>query len=340
MSDSIKINNNELMCKQFQPYILPPVRRIIVIGDIHGDMDYALECLKIARVIDNNKNWIGGDTVVVQVGDQVDRCRPKHRSQDCTSDPTATPDDEDEDGLILEFFSLLHLQAMKNGGAVYSLLGNHELMNATGDLRYVSKKGIDGYGGKENRIREYGPRGKYGQLMGCTRMSSLIIGDWIFVHAGITPEFIKKHDLNSNNNPRENLIELNEQVKKWLLGKINKDQIPQIIQSRSYSMFWHRILGSIPPNMNNEHPMCSMYLDDVLELFNVKNMVIGHTPQVFNNKEGINSTCGNKVWRVDTGSSKAFNFFDDHFLKTGTVDQYRKAQVLEIIDNVKVNILK
>ena len=30
-------------------------------------------------------------------------------------------------------------------------------------------------------------------------------------------------------------------------------------------------------------------------------MVVGHTPQ-----DRINSVCNNKIWRVDTGMSKAF----------------------------------
>ena len=33
------------------PSILPPVQRIIVIGDIHGDMNKLIECLKIPKLI-------------------------------------------------------------------------------------------------------------------------------------------------------------------------------------------------------------------------------------------------------------------------------------------------
>ena len=53
--------------------IIPAKRRIIAIGDLHGDWDATIKSLKKAGVINNSLNWIGGDTVVVQVGDQVDK---------------------------------------------------------------------------------------------------------------------------------------------------------------------------------------------------------------------------------------------------------------------------
>ena len=123
------------------PSVLPKVRRIVVIGDIHGDMKMTLDTLKVAKVIDKKTNkWIkNNDTVVVQLGDQIDRCRGRGNS--CQK-PGTTVDDENSDVKILEFFTDLHNQASKYGGAVYSLLGNHELMNVNGDLRYVSYKGL------------------------------------------------------------------------------------------------------------------------------------------------------------------------------------------------------
>lgn len=42
--------------------------RLIAIGDIHGDLKKAKEALQIAEVMDDKERWIGGDTVVVQVG--------------------------------------------------------------------------------------------------------------------------------------------------------------------------------------------------------------------------------------------------------------------------------
>ena len=49
----------------------------------------------------------------------------------------------------------------------------------------------------------------------------------------------------------------------------------------------------------------------MLYLYDVKNIIVGHTPQSFITDEGINSTCNNKVWRVDIGVSDAFSIYDD-----------------------------
>ena len=53
----------------------PPQERIIVIGDLHGSYDMMISSLKLATLIDNNDNWIGNNTYVVIVGDQIDNCR-------------------------------------------------------------------------------------------------------------------------------------------------------------------------------------------------------------------------------------------------------------------------
>lgn len=47
------------------------------VGDLHGDLDKSVEALKLARVISVSEEgevaWVGGDAVVVQLGDVLDR---------------------------------------------------------------------------------------------------------------------------------------------------------------------------------------------------------------------------------------------------------------------------
>ncbi len=51
----------------------PAAERIVAIGDLHGDLEVTQRVLRLAGAIDENDRWIGGDLVVVQTGDQLDR---------------------------------------------------------------------------------------------------------------------------------------------------------------------------------------------------------------------------------------------------------------------------
>ena len=331
----------------FQEYILSNKSNIIAIGDIHGDYRFALRLLLAAKVIEFDKkltdiNWIGKDTVVVQIGDQVDRCRPFKTTCD---NPLATTNDEASDIAILLLFNDLHKKAVKHGGAVISLLGNHELMNVMGNMNYVSYKGImqftkngipnyqvdDSYKSSTIHPKEYeiglaerkklfSIGNKYAKLLACTRLSYVIVDEFIFIHGGLVPKFIE--NINNNGN---NFYETNYYVRQWLLGLISDDKVKHIVHNNPDTIFWDRILGSIPPNVEiKNNKFCEEYLKKVLNMFNLKGMIIGHTPQIFKHNKGINSTCDEKLWRVDIGGSTAFSEFDQ------LNSDLRKPQVLRI----------
>jgi hypothetical protein len=332
------------------PTVLPKANRIIAIGDIHGDYGATLHCLKIACLIDDDLNWVAvpKNTVVVQIGDQIDRCRSHPLKYDCDN-PKATPNDEGSDIKIMELFTNLHNQAIKYGGGVYSLLGNHELMNVKGNMNYVSYKGLtqfDNYNcinepnkkfksGKEARIHAFKPGNQYGKFLGCTRQSALIVGSFLFVHAGILPQLLDVLKMNDKND----LQLLNKYVRQWLVGVIDETDIMDIVNSTKYSPFWTRIMGYIKPKLS-EHDHCGRFLEPVLKVFKLDSMIVGHTPQFVENKAGINDTCGGKLWRVDTGFSDAFREFDPILTKNpSTKSKYRNIQVLEILNEEKFNIL-
>ncbi len=91
--------------------------RIIAIGDLHGDYDAFEAILLDAGLMDSRKRWTGDDTILVQTGDVPDRGPDSLR--------------------IIKRLQDLQKRAARKGGRVITLVGNHESMNVTGDLRYV-----------------------------------------------------------------------------------------------------------------------------------------------------------------------------------------------------------
>eukprot|EP00798_Chlamydomonas_sp_ICE-L_P006815 gene6815-30787_t len=46
---------------------------VLVVGDLHGDMKHALEALQLVGATDKSGKWKAGNSVLVQMGDIVDR---------------------------------------------------------------------------------------------------------------------------------------------------------------------------------------------------------------------------------------------------------------------------
>jgi hypothetical protein len=95
-----------------------PTTSLIAVGDVHGDFDDFILILQHVGLIDAQRHWAGGTSTIVQVGDLLDR-GPRERD-------------------VLDFLMSLEPEARKTGGHVVVLLGNHEVMNILGDLRYVT----------------------------------------------------------------------------------------------------------------------------------------------------------------------------------------------------------
>jgi len=271
--------------------IIPAKRRIIAIGDLHGDWDATIKSLKKAGVINNSLNWIGGDTVVVQVGDQVDK-----------GGRGEVTNDENSELRIINYLDKLNIEAKKNMGAVYSLLGNHEIMNVFGDFSYVSPKGIDGMGGSIKRFNRFRPGGDIAKKL-AKRNVIMKIGSWVFVHGGILPKYAKKYSIR----------DINTIMKMFLMGhvSIGETQVFRQLFINNDSLLWNRTFSGDRVNSN------ALYTS--LQLLDAKYMVVGHTPQ----EEGINSKCKNRVWRIDSMMSEAF----------GVRRSDNRIQVLEILND-------
>ena len=139
---------------------LPSHKRLIIIGDIHGDIRRFKNILVNAKIINNNLEWIAEppETTIVQLGDQIDRVRPQ------TWDNNEITKDEayKDEGSTLEIFYLFYLLdniAKQKGGRVFSIIGNHEIMNVEGDFRFVSLKEFKSF--KEHLETVYHKNSKY-----------------------------------------------------------------------------------------------------------------------------------------------------------------------------------
>jgi len=334
---------------QFVPTILPKKDRIIVMGDIHGDYKLAVNSFKLAKLIDNKLNWIANpkNTIVVQVGDQIDSCRPIPHKYDCT---VPQNDDIGRDMDVMNFFDSMHVKASEHGGAVYSLIGNHEIMNAQGIFTYVSHENlnnfehqstVDGknvkYTGKAGRKYVFAPGGPVANHIACTRNSVMIIGSNMFVHAGVLPEVVQKlHMIDVDNMLK--LKYLNSIVRKWLMEKLtNKNDIDNLnrIFYDTNNLFWTRKLGEIGEGAELDSRECAASVSKTLDVFQVGQIIVGHSPQfIYKGRDGINGTCvdrsgKNRLYRVDNGLSTAFNVFGKH----------NPVQVLEILNDSEFNIL-
>ncbi len=248
--------------------------RLVAIGDLHGDLGGTRAALRLAGAIDQSDHWCGGDLVVVQTGDQLDR--------------------GDEERAILELLARLQDEARAAGGALHLLNGNHELMNARPDLRYVTDGGFADFSdavviaeldslllayepAQRPRVAAFRPGGPYARIL-AERPVVLIIEGNVFVHGGVLPLHLDY-----------GLDRLNGEVRDWLLGE---GEPPAFIHTRE-SPTWTR-------NYSDEadEEDCRQ-LAEVLERLGATRMIVGHTVQ----EDGIRAFCEDKVWCVDAGLS-------------------------------------
>lgn len=246
--------------------------RIVAFADVHGDLGATRSALRLAGAIDEKDRWTGGDLIVVQTGDQLDR--------------------GDDEQAILDLFERLRVESAAAGGAFHALLGNHELMNARGDLRYVTDGGftdfVDAveYDPNDPRLAGFEPHerarmaallpgGPYAHLL-AQRKVILQVGDNLFVHGGVLPHHVAY-----------GIERINREAQMWLRGEADR---PEVLQG-SDSPQWTRLYSDEPD------PQTCEVLTEVLSGLEAARIIIGHTVQ----DGGISSACEGRVWRIDVG---------------------------------------
>jgi hypothetical protein len=234
------------------PLRIPATKRVVAIGDLHGDMVAMRAAFRAAGAIDEHDRWTARDLTIVQTGDILDR--------------------GDDEHAMLDLLATWEQQAPEFGSRLVLLDGNHELMNAAGDLRYVTK----GQDFGADRVAALAPGGAYAKKLAAHDVVA-IVGDTVYAHGGVTPAWTAKLD------------EANLAVRCWLDGS----GPAEALQSDD-SPVWTRIYGVDPPD-------CEAAAT-ALAALGAKRMVVAHTVQ----SQGINAVCNNTVWRIDVGMTKVF----------------------------------
>ena len=251
----------------------------MAVGDVHGDLDALRGALRAAHLIDASNRWSGGRAVLVQTGDVLDR--------------------GDQEQEIVDWLDGLGDQAREAGGDVLELLGNHEVMNVAGDLRYVTPGGFEDFEdvkgldlsdpklarapqGARARLAAFLPGGRYA-LEVSEHPTIGMVGATVFVHGGVLPHHVSY-----------GVERLNGEVSEWMRG--DRAELPPIM-SNEQAPLWTRVFSTDPVSPEN----CAL-LGRVLDSMGAARMVVGHTPQ----PSGITSACDERVWRIDVGMARHY----------------------------------
>jgi hypothetical protein len=107
--------------------------RIVAVGDVHGDADAFGAILQKAGLVDDRLRWSGGDATLVQTGDLPDRGTQVRR--------------------VFDLAMAIESQAPASGGRAMFLIGNHEAMNAIGELRDVARETFASFADASSEVR-------------------------------------------------------------------------------------------------------------------------------------------------------------------------------------------
>ena len=184
-------------------------------------VNITVQALLLAKVIPNTIfpynvdkiSWCGGDTWVIQLGDQIDRCRPDNWKKNCIEDFNDVVEDEGNNMMIIQLWQKLDAMAKPHGGRVLGMIGNHELMNIDRDFRYVSPQEFlefvppnernrkytdDGYPyGYYHRLKVFERGGNIAKHYAIQKKSIKVIGKNLFVHGGLSHSLMSKYSIHA-----------------------------------------------------------------------------------------------------------------------------------------------
>ena len=221
----------------------PNVNKLLVLSDIEGNFGAFRKLLQANKVIDEKFKWKFDNGHLVLIGDFFDRGKQVTE--------------------VLWLIYSLEEKARDEGGYVHFILGNHEIMNLSNDLRFVPHKYIDNSSLLNKKyVSLYDENSELGRWL---RTKNIVekIGDNLFAHGGISGEINKLNmtvsNINQMSRPYYADSTFNYTDKK--LDTIFGDLGP----------FWYR---GYYTNVNKATPN---QIDSTLSQFKVKHIVTGHS---------------------------------------------------------------
>ncbi len=303
-----------------QPYRFAGVARVVAIGDVHGSYPEFVGVLQGTGLVDAQSRWSGGKTHLVSTGDLLSR--------------------GDQARQVVELLMRLQREAAAAGGAVHVLLGNHEVMSLTGDLRYVSPGEFASFAdgatatpplprGFQQRMRAFAPDGPIGGWL-LQRPVMIVINGDLFVHGGLSAKLAGRtlEDIN-----REAIRDVRAFAESWqalvAAGALQPGDDFDRILAVSKSLATQA--ADVPPSplqapaaalveavkglaFQPDGPLwyrgsslCHPFieaptLESVLAGLNARRLVMGHTPTL---SLRIQSRLDAQALRIDTGMNKA-----------------------------------
>lgn len=238
--------------------------KLMVISDVEGEYKRLRKFLIANKVMDSEGSWIFGKGHLVCVGDFVDRGKKVTE--------------------VLWTIYRLQKEAIKAGGHVHFLIGNHEAMLLTGDERYLAKK-------YRNVSKAFGMKMKV--LLGAdtelgkwlrSRNTLLRIGDYVFVHGGISPWLANR--------------KVDYKVVNTIIRAVLSQEKSVVDNAQAHALFWGRhgplwYRGYFKEREKDFGPyVTEKQMDKILAAMGGKTMIIGHTKvkrvtEVYPNKRVI-----------------------------------------------------
>lgn len=276
--------------------VYEPQDKIFVTSDIEGNFNTFYSLLLGNKVMDKDYNWIYGDGHLVICGDMFDRGTEVLPS--------------------LWLLYKLEQQAKNKGGAVHFILGNHDVMNLSFEIRYVKEKYkalarlVSGIPNNDQEAYAF-LMSNANELVQWIRTKNAIekIGDNLFLHGGISEEMM---------NTGLSINEINEIIRKNIRKNLRKhpeeDKRTNLIFG-SKGPLWYR--GLVKGSSYDDMP--PDYIDHVLAYYKVNHVIIGHTIV----DKIVTSDFDGKVIRVDvkhpkekfTGKSQALLIENGSYFK-------------------------